>query len=96
VNPAQLMMALTSSVNPSTAGKIVKFTATLSSNGKLPTGTVSYSYNGTQLGTGSINPSGVTVFSTSALPSGADTVTATFAGSADYSEASAEMTQNVN
>jgi hypothetical protein len=96
VNPAQLTMTLTSSVNPSTAGKIVKFTATLSSNGKLPTGTVSYSYNGTQLGTGSINPSGVSVFSTSALPSGADTVTATFAGSADYSEASASMTQNVN
>jgi hypothetical protein len=96
VNLAQISMTLTSTPNPSTAGKSVKFTATLTSNGHLPTGSVSFSYNGSQLGTGVVNANGVAVFSTTALPSGSDIVTATYNQTTDYSEASASITQTVN
>jgi hypothetical protein len=96
VNPAMINMTFTSSPNPSTFGKAVKFTATLTSNGKLPNGqTVTFGYNGTNLGTGNIS-GGKAVFSTTTLPAGSDGVTATYAGSADYSPASASVTQTVN
>ena len=93
---AQLTLSLASSPNPSTSGKPVKFTATLTSNGGLPEGQiVSFTYNNTTLGTAKI--SGKTaIFSTTALPSGSDQVTATFAGTADYSSASNTVTQMVN
>jgi len=95
VNPAQLTMTLTSTPNPSKAKQTVTFTATLTSNGSLPTGTVTFSYNGATLGTGTL-ASGKAVFSTKALPSGSDLVTATFAGNSNYSSASASVTQTVN
>jgi hypothetical protein len=98
VSQAMINMTLTSSPNPSTFGKSVKFTATLTSNGSLPNGNgqvVTFSYNSTNLGTGNIS-GGKAVFSTTTLPSGSDGVTATYAGSADYSPASASVTQTVN
>jgi len=96
VNPAQLSMTLTSAPNPSTAGQAVKFTATITSSGHLPTGPVSFSYNGSLLGNGTLNASGVAVFSSTKLPSGSDTVTATFNPTTNYSGASASTVQNVN
>jgi large repetitive protein len=97
VNQAQIMMMLSSSPNPSSSGKTVTFTATLTSNGGLPTGqAVTFSYNGTTLGKGTVSASGLAVFSTKTLPAGSDTVTATYAGDLHYSEASAQTTQNVN
>lgn len=97
VNQATIMMTLSSTPNPSGSGKTATFTATLTSNGGLPTGaTVTFSYNGKQLGTGDVSPSGLAVFSTKTLPMGADTVTATYAGDLHYSEASAQTAQNVN
>jgi hypothetical protein len=96
INQAQITLSLASSPNPSGGGKPVKFTATLTSNGGLPTGQiVTFIYNNTALGTAKI--SGKTaIFSTTALPSGSDQVTATFAGTADYSSASNTVTQTVN
>lgn len=97
VNQAQLTMTLSSTPNPSTLGKGVKFTATLTSNGGLPSGTVAFSYNGTQLGTGTLSvTTGEASFTTDTLPAGSDVVTATFTGTADYSSASASVTQVVN
>ena len=96
ISPAQLMMTLTSSPNPSTAGKSVKFIAMLASNGSLPNGQqVTFSYNGTMIGTAIIS-AGKATLSTTALPSGGDVVTASYAGGADYSPASASITQIVN
>jgi hypothetical protein len=96
VNPAQLAMTLTSSPNPSTAGKSVKFTATLTSNGSLPNRQqVTFSCNGTIWGTATIRE-GKATFSTMALPAGSDVVTASYAGNVDYSSASTSVTQTVN
>ena len=95
VDQATISMALASSPNPSNSGQSVKFTATLSSNGSLPTGTVTFSYNGSTLGTATI-AAGKATFSTKALPAGMDQVTATYAGSADYSSATASASQTVN
>ncbi len=95
VNQAVVSMTLTSSLNPSKSGKSVKFTATLTSSGSLPTGTVMFSSNGTALGTATIG-GGKASFSTTALPGGSDQVTATFGGNADDSAASASITQTVD
>ena len=96
VNQAAISMSLTSTPNPSPFGKSVKFTATFTSNGKLPTGPVTFSLAGTTLGTASIGGTGEAVFSTSALPAGSDVVIATYAGNADYSPATMSVTQVVN
>jgi hypothetical protein len=96
VNQAAISMSLTSTPNPSPLGKSVKFAATFTSNGKLPTGPVTFSVAGTTLGTASIGGTGEAVFSTSALPAGSDVVTATYAGNADYSPATMSVTQLVN
>jgi len=97
VSQASVSMVLTSTPNPSTFGKSVKFTATLTSNGSLPAGQpVTFSYNGATLGTANVNSKGVATFSTITLPRGSDVVTAAYAGSVDYSSASANLTQIVN
>jgi hypothetical protein len=96
VNPAQLTMMLTSSPNPSAAGKSVKFTAALISSGSLPNGQqVTFSYNGTTIGTATIS-GGKASFSTTALPAGSDVVTASFAGNANYGSTLTSVTQTVN
>jgi hypothetical protein len=98
VNQSTITLTLSSTPNPSNDGQAVKFTATLTSNGSLPPAgqRVTFTYNGTQLGSGSLSASGQAVFSTKILPPGQDVVTATYAGDAHYSEASAQTTQNVN
>ena len=96
INQAQISLSLASSPNPSGSGKPVKFTATLTNNGGLPNGQiVTFTYNSTTLGTAKI--SGKTaIFSTAALPTGSDQVSATYTGTADYSSASDAVTQTVN
>jgi hypothetical protein len=97
VRQASIHLVLTSTPNPSTLGKSVHFTATLTSNGSLPTGQpVTFSYNGAILGTVNVNSTGVAIFSTTSLPRGSDVITAAYAGSVDYSSASATVTQVVN
>ncbi len=97
VSQASISMVLTSTPNPSASGKSVKFTATLTSNGGLPSGQpVTFSYNGATLGTVNVNSYGLATFFTTTLPPGSDVVTAAYAGSVDYSSASATVTQVVN
>jgi Bacterial Ig-like domain (group 3) len=97
VSPAVITITLTSAPNPSIAGKSVKFTATLTSNGSLPVGSaITFSYNGSTLGTANVNSTGIANFSTNALPQGGDEVTATYAGSNDYNGSTAVVTQVVN
>jgi hypothetical protein len=97
VSQASISMVLTSAPNPSAFGASVKFTARLTSNGSLPSGQpVTFSYNGGTLGTANVSSTGVATFSTITLPHGSDVVTAAYAGSVDYSSASAMVTQIVN
>jgi uncharacterized repeat protein (TIGR03803 family) len=98
VSQAQIILSLASTPNPSKSGKTVVFTATLTSGtGSLPKGqTVTFSFNGTTLGTGTISATGKAAFSTTALPQGLDDVVATYAGDVDYSVATNFVEQQVN
>jgi Bacterial Ig-like domain (group 3)/FG-GAP-like repeat/FG-GAP repeat len=99
VNQARILLTLFSSPNPSTTGKSVKFTATLSSNGGLPSGSanpVAFTLGSTTLGIANPSSLGVATFLTTTLPMGSDEVTATYAGGADYRSASNSVTQTVN
>jgi hypothetical protein len=96
VSQAAISMVLTSTPNPSAFGESVKFTATLTSNGGLPSGQpVTFSYNGATLGTANVNSSGVATFSTTTLPHGSHPASAVYAGTVDYSSASASVKQLV-
>jgi hypothetical protein len=96
VNQAVLSMSVSSSLNPSASGRLVRFTATMTSNGSLPNGQqVTFTYNGATIGRGTIS-GGKATFSTSSLPAGSDLVTVNYAGNADYVSATASITQIVN
>jgi hypothetical protein len=95
VTRAHVTLILTATPNPSQLGKSVKFTATFTSNGSLPKGTVTFSNGTTTLGTAPIN-AGKAVFFTTALPEGTDKIVATYGGSSDYSSASGSISQVVN
>jgi hypothetical protein len=97
VSETTTTLTLTSAPDPSKQGHSVEFTVKFTtSNGALSGGTITFSYGGNTLGTAITNGKGIAIFSTSALPTGTDTVTATYAGSVDYSAASATVTQTVN
>jgi len=95
VNKAATTTTLTSSVNPSTHGTSVTFTATLSP--AVPSGeTVTFYDGGNSIGTGKV-ASGVATLSTTALASGAHSITASYPGDANYvSSTSNALTQTVN
>ena len=60
--------ALASSLNPSTYGSPVTFTATVTGSGPTPTGTVTFKEGSTSLGSGALNGSGAATFVISTLP----------------------------
>ncbi|HEU4934527.1 MAG TPA: FG-GAP-like repeat-containing protein [Pyrinomonadaceae bacterium] len=77
--------AVSSSVNPSDFSQSVTFTATVTSGGGTPTGSVQFKDNGTNLGTAvSLNGSGVATVSTSSLSAGTHTITAEYGGAATF------------
>jgi hypothetical protein len=89
--------ALTSSLNPSTSGQPVTFTATVTSLAfkQAPTGKVSFAYGSTQLGTSNLNTSGVATLTTSTLAVGTDSVTATYSGDANFTTSTSPAVQQV-
>lgn len=83
-------LALSSSASSASQGAAVSLSATVSttfSNGS-PTGTVTFVSNGTTLGSAAV-ADGVATFSTSSLPIGANTITATYQGDSHYNVATA-------
>ncbi len=87
---------LTSSVNPSAFDQAINFTATVKAANGTPSGTVTFYANGTSIGTVSLS-SGVAGFKISSLPVGANSITATYAGNADYTTStSAAVSQVTN
>jgi Big-like domain-containing protein/VCBS repeat protein len=95
--------ALTNAPNPSVSGQAVTLTATVnaSAGGRgTPTGTVIFSDNGTSIGNGTLNNAGIAVLNISSLAVGAHTITAAYAGDANFLGSSAsgpnEVTQTVN
>jgi uncharacterized repeat protein (TIGR01451 family) len=92
--------SLQSSLNPSTYGQSLTFTATVtSSSGNVVSGSVTF-YNGSKaLGTTALNSSGVSSFTTSrqALIAGSHAIKAVYGGSATYkSSTSPHLNQVIN
>jgi hypothetical protein len=97
VNKATATATVTSSVSSSVYGQPVTFTATLKakSPGTIPAGTVVF-MNGTSIvGTGSLDSTGKATFTISKLNAGSHTITISYAGSANFTSATAKLTQAV-
>lgn len=91
VSTTTTLITTTGNQNPpsATPGTSITFQATIIPNGNVtPTGTVTFSLNGVVLGTGAVAPnkSGayVALFTTSALPTAANSVVATYSGDVNY------------
>lgn len=85
-----------SSLNPSTKGKVVTFTATVTTTyGGRPTGTISFKDGTTVIGTGTLNANHQAQFSTSALASGTHSITATYTGSTNFSGSTSPVLKEV-
>jgi hypothetical protein len=102
VNPANTTTVVSSSVNPSTVGQTVTFTATISvqsPGGGAPTGTVQFEINGSPLGSpvNVSNSGGVVTASTTDTFSAANTytITANYSGDANFAASSGSFTQTV-
>jgi uncharacterized repeat protein (TIGR01451 family) len=87
--------AVVSSLNPSSAGQTVTFTATVT--GASPTGSVTFRDGTTTLGTATLSATGKAALSTSALSVGSHAITAVYGGDAgNNAGTSAALTQTVN
>ncbi|MFZ0251905.1 MAG: Ig-like domain repeat protein [Acidimicrobiales bacterium] len=84
VNQAPTSLSLQSSLNPSTSGQSVTFTATVTpTTGSGETGTVTFFDNGGSIGTGSVS-NGQASLITSALAAGTHPITASYGGDSDF------------
>jgi len=96
INSAPSSTTFTSSLNPSVFGTSVTFTATVSSIGGTPSGTVTFNDGSTILGQASL-VSGQSAFSASALAQGAHSIVAVYGGDANFeSSTSSAISQTVN
>jgi hypothetical protein len=88
---------LTSSLNPSTYGQSVTFTATVTSTGPaIPTGNVLFQNGGTTLATVSLNANGVATLTRSNLSAGTLSITATYKGDTQSATSVVGLSQVVN
>lgn len=89
--------ALTLSPSSSVSyGNSVTFTATVTSSYGTPTGTVTFTAGGAQIGVATLNGSGVASVTTSSLGANNYTVTASYGGSTNYVASSGNNTLTVN
>jgi uncharacterized repeat protein (TIGR03803 family) len=97
VDPAATVTAVASNLNPSTSGRTVTFTATVS-GGFSPTGTVKFDANGATIsGCLSVTLSlGAAQCTTATLSAGSDAITATYSGDTNNAGGSGALTQVVN
>jgi len=87
---------LASSLNPSTYGQSVTFTATVTSSSGTPTGTVTFKDGTTTLGSVTLS-AGMAHFTTAKLTAGTHSITAAYGGSATFSAStSTTLSQVVN
>jgi hypothetical protein len=86
-------VTLTATPNPATAGQSVTLTATIAMVGSVePTGTVTFSSNGTSIGSAVLNSSGVATLSLSTLATGSDSITVTYSGDSKYAAGASNAT----
>lgn len=96
ITPAASKVSLSSSLQSSSVGQSVTFTAVVSPAGSgSPTGAVVFSDGSTTLGSGPLS-SGQATFTTSALAVGPHSITATYSGDGNFSaSASSALSENV-
>jgi hypothetical protein len=93
---ANTLTALKSSASPAIAGMNLVLTATVTGNGGVATGTVTFMDGATVIGTGALNANGVAALATSSLAVGTHGLTAVYAGDAkDSGSASGVLPQVV-
>lgn len=95
VTKAPTTTALTSSLDPSRSGQAVTFTATVTSSAGAPTGSVTFTSDANTLGTVNL-VSGQATLTTSALPVGDHTLTATYTGDTNFQTSGTTLTQTTN
>lgn len=97
VVPLPTTTALTTSVNPVVYGQSLTLTAKTIASVATPGGTVTFFNGATILGTATLNATGTATFATSALPVGANALSATYGGNGAYTgSTSAIVTEAVN
>ena len=99
VQKSDTSTALSSSVNPSTFGQSVTFTATVTATAPgtgTPAGSVEFFDGATSLGTSTLNGSAQATLSTSTLIVGTHSITAKYLGNSNYNEStSSALSQQV-
>lgn len=83
-DPSPTSTAVSSSVNPSEFGQSVTFTATVTSSGGTPAGTVQFKDGSSNLGSPLTLTAGIAQLSTSSLASGTHTITAEYSGDTNF------------
>jgi hypothetical protein len=89
---------LVPSVLSAAGGTSVTFTATITpaTPGAVPTGTVSFTLNGTSLGSSGVQSNGTATFTTTTLPVGSDPIVAGYSGDSIYaSSVSTAVTETI-
>ena len=97
-SPIRTTTDVVSSGSPSVVGQSVTFTAGVEPaqwGFGVPTGTVTFAAGGTTLFIGKLNSEGWVEFTTSSLPAGSLTITATYSGDTTYSGSAGSMVQTV-
>jgi len=95
VNKIASTTTLSSSENPSNPGQSVTFTATVTAASGTPTGTITFKNGSMTLGTEMLS-GGTASFVTSTLPSGSNSIKASYGGSTNYlASSSAALIQTV-
>jgi len=84
-------IALSSSANPTPGGSTLTFTAKLTGNCKVPTGTVTFLDGGKVFGTAVINTSGIATLTTSFLVVGQHNITATYPGDFNFEDSTSDI-----
>jgi hypothetical protein len=96
VNKAASSTSMVSSLNPSTHGTAVTFTATVTSTAGTPAGTVTFKDGTSTLGTGTINTTTHQAkFTTSALAVGTHSITAVYAGNTNFNGSTSPVLKQV-
>lgn len=97
VQQTSTSVALSSSAPSVLAGKMVSFTASVTSSTGVPTGSVSFEDGATLLGTAVLSAQGAATLTTGSLAAGTHNITAIYSGDANYTGSrSSGLTQTVN
>jgi hypothetical protein len=99
VSQAATATTVTGSTTTPVLGKPVTLTATVGAvtpGAGRPTGTVTFYDGNTKLGTVAVNVVGRAVLTTSALPLGSDTITATYSGDTNFTSSSGSLPMTIN